>query len=308
MKNPFGLNSLAALVVASAATCPALAVELEWKAPPECPIRDAVERDVARLAGPLEDKAFAAQLLVTRTPDDRWRVTIALTGAVQGHRELTADNCAQLARAAALIIALAANPDATLNLPTEELGGLGEEPTVGPSLPPPISSHQTEGQSGSPGDGASAREDRRSARREEFGIGPIAGLGYDSGSLPLGAGFLSLGLSARSGQFFGSLAGDVSQSARAQFADGLGAKFRVTGVELVGCVEPLPLAIRPSICLGPRVDALLATGYGATANFSRRVIRPAGVVGAHLNYDLSSRLEIGVRADLWSSCGAHASS
>jgi hypothetical protein len=246
----------------------------------------------------LEEKAFAAHLVVTRTPDNRWRVTITITGEVQGHRELTADNCAQLARAAALIIALAANPDATLDLHTEELGDIGEGPQFGAAEPAPVSPRKAEESAATPVEEPPTMREKQATPRQELRVGPILGIGYDSGSLPLGSGFLSLGAMVRKQQFFGAITGDVSQSARAQFANGLGAKFRVTGVQLIGCVEPVPLPIRPSICLGPRVDALLATGYGATANFSRRVIRPAGVVGAHLDYDITSQLQIGVRADL----------
>jgi hypothetical protein len=196
-----------------------------------------------------------------------------------------------------LIIALAANPDATLDLPTEEFGD-GSLLQVAEPVSTEPRSGTTDQNATTPDTTQPRKPVEGGARRDGLHGGPVMGIGYDAGSLPLEAGFLSIGAMARMQQFSGALTADVGQSARAQFANGLGAKFRVAGVQLVGCVEPIPLPLRPSICLGPRLDALLATGYGATANFERRVIRPAGVVGIHLDHEIAPYLEVGLKADL----------
>ncbi len=86
---------------------------LEWEAPPECPSAAAVERDVAQIlsASSAPTAALRARGVASRTSPDKWRADLVLRGVVwEAHRTLEGATCAAVAEAAAVVIALAINP------------------------------------------------------------------------------------------------------------------------------------------------------------------------------------------------------
>jgi len=306
-------KSLAVFALITALQKNAAAVELNWQAPPECPTRESVARDVARLSGPQAGQTLVANLVVTRIADTRWKVSIDLTGSAAGHRDLTADSCAQLSRAAALIIALAANPDAALDLPAEELPG-----NVGPAI-------STEGATSSPtstpqstpanGNGPSPKQAEianptdvskidaptvqapaQPATRAAAGasLSLFAGAGYDTRMLPSGVGLVRVGGTLHGKHLHATLSVDVSAPARAEFAGGQGAQFRSAGGQLLGCVEPIRLPVRTSICVGPRANALFANGFGTVSNLNQRVIYLSGVLAPEFSLPITRRFEASV--------------
>jgi hypothetical protein len=92
-------------------TASAGSVQLDWRAPPGCSSREQVLDEVARLVATLPAKPLRARAIVTREAS-QLRVNIELAGAAEGLRTLRARSCESVARATALIIALAVDPQA----------------------------------------------------------------------------------------------------------------------------------------------------------------------------------------------------
>ena len=117
---------------------------LKWDAPAECPTGATVAQDIERLLGrplsatsqrPLQADAALAQQA------GAWQLRLQVTAGDAGAREraLAGGDCAQLAEAAAVIIALAIDPDLKIELP-EEAPAAGTQPRPEPEAPsdPPV--------------------------------------------------------------------------------------------------------------------------------------------------------------------------
>jgi hypothetical protein len=87
-------------------------LELRWAAPPACPTGESVQREVARLEGRHTAlTALRATVLVRAVPTG-WSAELRTeSNGVRGERVLEAGDCAQLADAAALVIAMAHCPE-----------------------------------------------------------------------------------------------------------------------------------------------------------------------------------------------------
>lgn len=126
-----------ALAIGTAAT-PA-AAEVTWLAPPGCPTEAAVRSRVAALLAGTEGMAGAAvELRVEALAERRWRLHASLHGrSGDGERTLDADDCDELAEAAALLTAIAAQPSLA--------GGVPPPPDPGTVPPPPPVADRPEG-------------------------------------------------------------------------------------------------------------------------------------------------------------------
>lgn len=105
-----GLTAALLLVAGEAAAQRLPGLAFEWRAPPACPTREAVLRQVAdargRDPGP-GDRALDVDVTVSQR-GRRWRAEIRTrSGAAQGERALEAGSCNRLAQGVALVIALA---------------------------------------------------------------------------------------------------------------------------------------------------------------------------------------------------------
>jgi hypothetical protein len=307
-----GPSSLIVAAVIATIARQASAIELRWQAPPECPESTVIAKDVARLAGAQEGRDLIAQVTITRNPDNRWLVVIQLSGSATGHRELTADNCPQLSRAAALIIALAANPEAALDLPTEAPStetGFPATPVDEKKLPPVSSStvsrptsrpQETSGASTQAPTNSLAPESRTQADEaaRPLQLWTLVGLGYDKQSLPVATEFFRLGLRLRQNRLGGVVAADLTRPGKTRFAEGFGANFHTLGAQLLGSVEPFRLPFHAAVCIGPRIDVLYANGFGASKDYNAWVLRPSGVFAAQFEYDISARLSLGLSSEM----------
>lgn len=116
-------------------------IEIEWPRRPECPSADALRSDVERRLGrPLGDfvgRDIRATAEIEPT-EAGWRLRLHLLQAgVGGTRALEAETCALLARATALLLALAIDPVALARaeaMPTDEAV---EPPEPSPPSDPP---------------------------------------------------------------------------------------------------------------------------------------------------------------------------
>jgi hypothetical protein len=84
-------------------------VDLTWSAPAECPPREAVLDEVARLLAAAHERAHAtARADVVRDERGRWHAALSVDARdAHGERVLEADGCSAIASATALIIAVA---------------------------------------------------------------------------------------------------------------------------------------------------------------------------------------------------------
>lgn len=126
-------------------------VTMDWRAPPECPGRDVVLAGLAGLVG----ETSAAPLDVsatTRRVGDRYELMLRIrTGAGSLRRRLVTDDCATLAEATALLVAIVLDPlevtevvttpaaSPTSRAPAEDVpwaAPVPEAPTPAPAPPP----------------------------------------------------------------------------------------------------------------------------------------------------------------------------
>lgn len=105
------------------------ALDLDWTAPAGCPDRAEVLAHVHRLV-PAPPSASLAVRASVREVDEGFRVELEMQGSASGARTLRASTCASVARATALVIALALDPSASLE-PEDE------PPPPPPFVPPP---------------------------------------------------------------------------------------------------------------------------------------------------------------------------
>jgi hypothetical protein len=114
---PFAAQVLAVALLATgsaAAQTPSAGLVLRWRAPRGCPSEGEVIAAVTRLLGrPVEDPS-PRRVAVARIRRARrgWslRITVS-TGATRRHRALAGDTCDEVSEAAALVLALAIDPD-----------------------------------------------------------------------------------------------------------------------------------------------------------------------------------------------------
>jgi hypothetical protein len=116
-------------------------VRLDWVAPPGCPTKSDVLLGVELILGRARGtrQAVTARAVVSRAGPERWQVvlTTRATGEPEGERTVNARSCRAVADAAALILALASNPESAplpvvAPLPTTT----PTPPPVGPAIPP----------------------------------------------------------------------------------------------------------------------------------------------------------------------------
>lgn len=109
---------------AAEAPAPSSGVVLEWTAPEGCPTGEHVQAwlDRALADSPADPAGMAARATVQTSADGRLTLDLTLTrsGAEAGRRVMEASDCGELAKAAVLIVALAVDPDATVETLPEE--------------------------------------------------------------------------------------------------------------------------------------------------------------------------------------------
>ncbi|MCH9682234.1 MAG: hypothetical protein K0V04_12420 [Deltaproteobacteria bacterium] len=93
-------------------------VRVDWHAPPQCPDAQWVRREVAAHlgGGSTEPPSLDARADVTNPANGRWELDLELRQGkeVVGQRQLSAPTCSELASAAALIVAIAVDPNVAI--------------------------------------------------------------------------------------------------------------------------------------------------------------------------------------------------
>jgi hypothetical protein len=247
------------------------------------------------LAGAAEAANLIAHAAVTQTLDQRWRVAIDLSGSASGHRTLTADSCVQLARASALIIALAANPEAALDLsgddsvaPQSSPRPLADAGTKAPSAsaptppdsapsasltkpdpstqPPSLPQTSIDHAPQKPATDEPASKEEASVRltpRPKSGWALFAQGGLEKGSLPTSTAWIGIGVrhQARKLPLGFALSSLLTQGTSARYDNGVGADFRFFATNAVVCLQPHAKRWLFASCLGARIATTHAEGH-----------------------------------------------
>jgi hypothetical protein len=145
MRLLFVLASLAAALVAVGEASPAptddLALQLTWEAPQGCPDLASERAEIRRRAGDTSHVLSApivAQGTIQRVPSGGYDLLLhTRVDGTQGERLLAGDDCRQLADAAALVLALLINPEASLSGPQPAPAAPTQPPSPPVALPRP---------------------------------------------------------------------------------------------------------------------------------------------------------------------------
>jgi hypothetical protein len=245
-------------------------VHIEWVAPAGCPSHEEILGVVERILGSSALQS-AVDARVTVTQDEggfHAEVTVTASGATST-RSVNGESCRAVGDAAALIVALAANPAAS----AEDAVPASPAPAHPPSIEPVAS--------------APNPERRRTAFLD-------ASLFVDLGSLP------STGLGGEFGVGWNPLHLDVeivaaflaSQRATLASIPSQGADLRFARVGARACYELFDARLDVGPCLGGGVEWIAATGFGSPpdlpANALGRLV--VGSFGGRAIGRLSSRV------------------
>jgi hypothetical protein len=272
------------LVVTSAVCCAGLgltgrawakdlgAFVFAWSAPEECPSQQQVEAEIARLVGGdlrLQDGSdLRADVRVSGGPPWSADLTTQHAGRI-GRRSFESPSCQAAADAVALIIALSIDPDAA--------AGGAQAPTA--AAPPPLQ--------------APVSRDRRlqilASLYSQGRVGTLPGTDVGVG---IGVGLAGSRWRSELRWTYGLRRDQV-----ASLPSGASGRFNVTTGSLTGCVDAGRMKLAFGPCAVAEVGRVSATGYGATAGFSRDVPWFALGGGVFSSLVVSGQLRTSVEVD-----------
>jgi hypothetical protein len=215
-------------------------VHIEWVAPAGCPSHEEILGVVERIVGSSALRsAVDARVTVTQDEHEFHAEVIVSASGATSTRSVTGESCRAVGDAAALIVALAANPDANPAPPAPARPASAPPPAI-----EPVASPASPDRRRAPFLGASLFVDLGSL--PSTGLGGELGIGWN----PLHLDLEIVGAILASQR---ALASSPSQGADLQFAR-VGAR---------ACYElfDAPLDVGP--CLGGGVEWIWATGFGS---------------------------------------------
>lgn len=266
------------------------ALTLDWDAPAECPKAAWVEASVRRLlstppSDPLQVRA------VVRPDGSEWVVDLRFEGAARGTRRLRAASCESVARAAALIVALALDPQAAA-LASEEMAQAEAPRSVPPVVPPPPPAPPSP-----PTRPVRSSPVAHATRARIHGHGFVAAAlehGYVPGVVP--AAIVGGGVGAR--LWRADLLVQIAPFASGALEDRprYGADFSVLAAELRGCVGPAWTWLALEGCAEFRGTHV--TGHGTGLTESYRAHAALFALGAGVLVRIPSRTRLAAEASV----------
>ncbi|WP_437795941.1 hypothetical protein [Sorangium sp. So ce693] len=291
-------------------------VELDWIAPGECADRGRVlaeiEQRLGRSSAANGEPSLKARAVVSRNERGSWDLRLTTTlGETTHSRELHGETCAELADAAALIIALAIDPDAaSRSTPTAdpdtgagpgELSGAdpgaGADPEVDAAPDAPTAADAPPAVSPPPG--ASAAPAQHPSRPLEL-RGTLRASGVlDTASLPavapgaaIAAGVLIGAVRAElSGTYFGAQQAFVERTT-------MGGDVQLITGGLRLCYAMRYRAFELGPCAGIEVGVMSAASFGAASPGSNRALWVAPHPGALASFALSDQIRVPLAIDV----------
>lgn len=271
-------------------------VKLEWSAPAACPGEAEVLADVDRLLGARRlavEVAVRAEITADR---DGHAATVTIDQAAA--RQLRARECAALARAIALVIAVAVDPVATVEHvaivpPPEPL----EPPIVPkpPPQPPVIAPAIVDPRPAPIAAPPPPVTPPRPRPRSEHAI-TVRG-GVLLGVTPLATGAVALGYRLDRGLLRVEARALYGTPRRLDYPDGVGARLQAVTVGALACVAPERPGVRFPLCLGLEAGPVIGRAIAAEAPRLRADLWASGLAGAGLVARLGPRVALVVGAE-----------
>lgn len=270
-----------------------------WAASTECSIESAVEAEVDRLLEhlPAPERPLEVRASVTVAPDGGFRLTLEIDdGDRRLQRELRAPACDELARPAAVVIALAIDPEAAAR--ALEIGD--REPSVAAVPPLPSSEPAPSGEPARAPEHALApvaeppvprdrgpESSSRDALRVHVRVAAVA----DFGALPepsLGPG-VALGVGA--GRFRAEVGGFLLPARRATIAgdETKGGDIELVAATATACWLGMFGSVEIGPCAGADLGVVHGEGFGVSEPASGELAFVALRAGALLAWSLDSR-------------------
>jgi hypothetical protein len=245
-------------------------VHLEWVAPAGCPSRAAIQDAIGRTVGASALRgAVEARVVVTQDEREfRAEVTVSASGATST-RSLVGESCSAIGDAAALVVALAANPDASPAVP------------AAPATPPPPA----------PSTPHAASSLVSPLRRNAF---VDASFFVEQGSLPSTGVGCELGVGWNPAHVDLEIVGSflAPQRAMLPLTPSQGADLWLAYVGARACYDVFDAQIDVGPCLGGGVEWIMAQGFGTSpdepANATGKLV--VGSLGGRAIARLSSRV------------------
>ncbi|MDF3067714.1 MAG: hypothetical protein K0R38_3315 [Polyangiaceae bacterium] len=226
-------------------------VEIDWQGPEDCARGDAVRAKVARLLGGsarAAGEATQVSVKVRREPGRYVAVLETASTAGAGKKRLEGESCDAIALASAVVIALAIDPEASLD--EEEPTAAPPEPKPAPRAPPP-----------------KLTAPRKPPAPRDVRPYLHASVGVLFHLLKEPSGFTGAGVGVRYRRLSLEVAGAVYQPRGVTREDRpkLGADLRLVTADLLGCYVVVPFELGAlEACPGIRLEYLGASALGAT--------------------------------------------
>ncbi|WP_437939657.1 hypothetical protein [Sorangium sp. So ce341] len=300
---PSALQALivaAGLLPARARAAPAepRTIDLRWEAPDGCPPADEVRSEIDRLLGTsAQRQPIAVEIAVARRGGARLRLDLRIRAPVPGERAIHGDDCAAMARAAALIVAMSIDPDAAARNAAAQPAqparpqARGGDGAAAPPPPVPGRAPRSPPPAASPPPPAASRPPPPDERGVEGALWLSAQV--EQALVPA----IGIGVAAGGGLRVGWLRADAaagvvpSSSGR---IDGLtaGAEFRLWFLEADACARALGLPLGVYVCALGRQHWLLARGRDVDEPFTRTAPIFAAGLGALLEWRVAAPLKV----------------
>ncbi|WP_437591584.1 hypothetical protein [Sorangium sp. So ce1000] len=265
-------------------------IDLRWEAPDGCPPADEVRSEIARLLGASEQRQpIDVAIAVAREGDTRLRLDLRIRAPAPGERVLHGDDCASMARAAALIVAMSIDPDAVARTAAAEPAQpeAPAAPRESAPRPPPRARDRAPRRPHPTAEAPPAVDERDvegalwlSAQIEQALV-PAIGVG------------LAAGGGIRSGWFRADGAAGVVPSSSSRIA-GLtaGAEFRLWFLEVDACARSIERPLGVYVCALGRQNWLLARGREVDEAFTLTTPIFAAGLGTLLEWRIAAPLKI----------------
>lgn len=250
-------------------------LEVEITSNTDCGNSGQLQREIVKLAPTAEQEDLRVALRIEER-DGIYRAELSLSKALEGRRRLRAATCESIVSAAALIAAIAVDPNAAFVSEPETTPGpetIPEPETV--PVPEAIAEP-----SRSP-----TQPDISSKNRWQFSV--LAGAMLRGATLPRYSVGPSLALGLRTGRVSLSITGahffDADQGVQSVDREVI-ARVRSSLLALDTCAAPWPLPIEVALCGGLQLEALGATTTETQYALPKTLWLPSATAGLRLRY------------------------
>ena len=307
--------------VRTAAAQPEAAFELEWDAPDGCSSESQVIATMTKLLdGPpadVSEQAMSARATVTRGEGDRWNLRLATEHAgASWTRRLDGESCEELASAAALVLALAIDPDAvaansTTSTEPASSDGASSVPKAAFALPQPApgaSAAPLPMAAPTPEPVAPPAPDRdrppaqapppERATADTRALARLSLVG-DVGTLPSagGGGSVAVGYGIERFHLEGGALLLPGRRSLVDSGDGKGGQVDLVAGGIAACYAIVPGDTEVAACAGAEAGVLRGEGFGVKNPASGTAPWVAGLVAADLSVPIAEPVSLRVRLE-----------